>query len=360
MDISLLLFTVVALIYVGAVIYLANQEEAERLPTTSNSTPEIGFQPGSTLLRWMLYGLAALNFFAGLLVLQMGLLKGETALPPDMQLPQVDLPAALGSFGLSLIVTWFCIRVVGSVAFRQRLHGWIGERGLYKPDSSVHTAAVVLSLTLLSLTISQLVLSGGLSGLAQNVEIEGVSPGALVFQGILMVTAAFLGVGLFIRRTPLQSLERLGLRLPTSQDVTWGLGIGLLLYFALMVMATLWALLVPPEQMQQQSAAADQIARAFGTLPLAFLLSVTSAVSEEILFRGALQPVFGLGVTSIFFALIHMQYTLTPATLIIFVVALGLGWLRRRQSTTAAMIAHFTYNFIQLAAAILLTGAAGL
>jgi len=63
-----------------------------------------------------------------------------------------------------------------------------------------------------------------------------------------------------------------------------------------------------------------------------------------------------LGLTSLFFALVHMQYTLTPATLIIFVVAVGLGILRRRQSTTAAIIAHFVYNFVQLALAILAVG----
>jgi membrane protease YdiL (CAAX protease family) len=59
--------------------------------------------------------------------------------------------------------------------------------------------------------------------------------------------------------------------------------------------------------------------------------------------------VFGLWPTSILFALIHMQYTLTPATLIILGVALGFGWLRQRYNTTVAIMAHFLYNFIPLA-----------
>jgi membrane protease YdiL (CAAX protease family) len=88
-------------------------------------------------------------------------------------------------------------------------------------------------------------------------------------------------------------------------------------------------------------------------LPAAFWLALTAALSEEILFRGALQPVFGLPLTSVYFALVHMQYALTPAAVIIFVVALGLGWLRQRQSTSSAIIAHFVYNFVQLAVAIL-------
>jgi membrane protease YdiL (CAAX protease family) len=41
-----------------------------------------------------------------------------------------------------------------------------------------------------------------------------------------------------------------------------------------------------------------------------------------------------------------MQYTLTPAILMILIAALGLAWLRERYSTTASIIAHFVYNFI--------------
>jgi membrane protease YdiL (CAAX protease family) len=41
-----------------------------------------------------------------------------------------------------------------------------------------------------------------------------------------------------------------------------------------------------------------------------------------------------------------MQYAFTPASLILLVVSLGLGWVRQRQSTTASIFAHFVYNFI--------------
>ena len=89
------------------------------------------------------------------------------------------------------------------------------------------------------------------------------------------------------------------------------------------------------------------------TLPLSLAISLVVAFGEEIFFRGALQPVFGIWLTSLFFAVIHTQYTLTPATLMIFITALALGWLRQRHSTSAAIIGHFVYNFIQLALAVL-------
>jgi membrane protease YdiL (CAAX protease family) len=62
--------------------------------------------------------------------------------------------------------------------------------------------------------------------------------------------------------------------------------------------------------------------------------------------------VFGLWPTTIFFALVHIQYTLTPATLIIVVVGFGLGWLRRRYNTTPAIVTHFLYNFVSIALVI--------
>jgi membrane protease YdiL (CAAX protease family) len=82
---------------------------------------------------------------------------------------------------------------------------------------------------------------------------------------------------------------------------------------------------------------------------LAFLLAATAAVGEEIAFRGALQPVLGFLPTAIIFAMTHIQYTLTPAWLIIFGVALAFGWIRKHYNTTVSILTHFLYNFIPLA-----------
>jgi membrane protease YdiL (CAAX protease family) len=136
-------------------------------------------------------------------------------------------------------------------------------------------------------------------------------------------------------------------------DLRAGVTTAIVLYILVFIVSALWVGLVSPEQFQEQTAASEQIAAAFSTLPLAFFLAITVALGEEILFRGAIQPVFGLWMTSIYFALLHTQYTLTPASLTIVVVALGLGWLRHRYSTTAAIVGHFVYNFVLLALPLL-------
>ncbi|MEO0565779.1 MAG: CPBP family intramembrane glutamic endopeptidase, partial [Chloroflexota bacterium] len=98
-----------------------------------------------------------------------------------------------------------------------------------------------------------------------------------------------------------------------------------------------------------QGAASDQIAQILSqSLWIAFLAAASAAIGEEILFRGALQPIFGLIPTTLLFALLHSQYAFTPGSLAIVLVGGVFGWLKNRQRTTAAIIAHFTYNFVLL------------
>ncbi len=113
-----------------------------------------------------------------------------------------------------------------------------------------------------------------------------------------------------------------------------------------------WALFTPRDVLDSQTKVSQLIGESINTLAMAFLLSLTAAIGEEIAFRGALQPIFGLWPTSLLFALVHIQYALTPATLIIIVVGIGLGWLRRRYNTTTAIVAHFLYDFAPLVLAI--------
>jgi membrane protease YdiL (CAAX protease family) len=329
------LITAVGLAYVGLVMYLANHAETARVT------------PGA--LRWMLYGIPTLLFLLALMLFQLAFRAGV----PDTEFAKIDPYAALATFVFIIVVTIFCVQIVAGAPRVLRLLRRISARGSYDPDSPVHNTAAVLMLALVALSTGAFVLGGGLSGFAQDLQTNGIAPTEPAFVAALEVTAAFLGVGLSIRRTLSESLKRLGLRVPTSEDVTMGVGIGIGLYVFTLGFGIVWQRLTPPSQLEQQTQASQQLALSFDTLPLAVLLSAASGIGEEILMRGALQPVFGLVTTSVFFALLHTQYLITPGLLLIFGISLGLGWLRLRHSTTAAVIAHFVYNFIQLALLVL-------
>jgi membrane protease YdiL (CAAX protease family) len=79
-------------------------------------------------------------------------------------------------------------------------------------------------------------------------------------------------------------------------------------------------------------------------------VSLGAGTAEEILFRGALQPRFGLILTSLAFGVVHMQYGLAFALLSIGVVGLVLGIYRRRINTTSSILIHSLYNLALFAA----------
>jgi membrane protease YdiL (CAAX protease family) len=69
-------------------------------------------------------------------------------------------------------------------------------------------------------------------------------------------------------------------------------------------------------------------------------------ICEEILFRGALQPRIGLLATALLFTSIHTQYGLSLDTVAIFMVAFGLGLIRKYTNTTSSMLCHVSYNLL--------------
>jgi membrane protease YdiL (CAAX protease family) len=247
--------------------------------------------------------------------------------------------------------------VIRSEAARLWVTQVIAEPTDYDPQSPVHLTAIVLSLSLVSYLLLGFVAQGGIAGVAEGLEMTGVAPVELVLTALLWIMAAALGVGLGQRRDMAAARQRLGLRMPRRADVGIGIGVGLALWLAAIAFAIFWQMLTAPETFAEQNLAADQLARSIDSLLLVLLVSVGAAVSEEIFVRGALQPVFGIVLTSLFFTVLHAQYLFAPSMLLIFGVSLTLGWLRRRYSTSAAIIAHFVYNFVPLLLAYLLVNA---
>jgi hypothetical protein len=293
--------------------------------------------------------------FIGFNALTALLVDDPSALAEDVTLPEVDLLPGLLLVGLSAVAGMASIVVIRSRQARLFLRDALvrstsdpkQKRRTYEPDNLVHTTAVLLALLAVVNTIGSFVLAGGWEGMAESIQTRQPGLLDLALSLVLYTSLGLLGVGLFVRRNWQQTMERLSLRWPDRDDWRAGLLAGIGLYSLQIAVGVVWVLLSDPETLRQQTAAAEQIFQAFsGSLLAGFFLAFSASVGEEILFRGALQPVFGLWLTSIFFALLHTQYTLTPASIIIFGVALGLGMVRRKYSTTAAIIGHFVYNFI--------------
>jgi membrane protease YdiL (CAAX protease family) len=225
----------------------------------------------------------------------------------------------------------------------------------FNPASYVHMLALVLMVIVLGTQFVQFIVSGGLEGLAATYEDQGIDLLSLLSNSIPFVVLSFLGVGLGVRRNWRQTLERLGLRQLTIGGFFTSIGLAFALLMGLIIVAAVWTALVPQDVYEEQNQASEAISRSVTSVGLAFAIAASAAIGEELAFRGALQPVLGLWPTAIIFALMHPQYTLTPAALIILGVALAFGWVRQRYSTTVSILTHFWYNLIQLLALFLPT-----
>ena len=81
------------------------------------------------------------------------------------------------------------------------------------------------------------------------------------------------------------------------------------------------------------------------------VLALASSVGEELLFRGALQPVLGLWLQALVFALLHIGpgWRFVPWTAWAFVMGLCFGLLFQWTGDLGGpIVAHFTINFLNL------------
>lgn len=84
-----------------------------------------------------------------------------------------------------------------------------------------------------------------------------------------------------------------------------------------------------------------------------FLVSLSAGISEEIFFRGAIQPLIGIWFTSALFIGVHGYIRFqSPAhflfALFTFVLSMVLGWLFIYYGLIAAITAHAVYDIIVL------------
>jgi membrane protease YdiL (CAAX protease family) len=77
----------------------------------------------------------------------------------------------------------------------------------------------------------------------------------------------------------------------------------------------------------------------------AVVLGLVAGVSEEVTVRGVLQPRMGILLSNLLFTSLHaLQYNF-DALLVVFVIGLVLGVVRRYTNTTTTAIIHGTYDF---------------
>jgi membrane protease YdiL (CAAX protease family) len=234
----------------------------------------------------------------------------------------------------------------GLLALMPPVRGAVGRLlPAFEPSNPVHVVSLGLAVFLAGLTAMQLTIVGDLERLA-DVGIA-VGPMQIWAQGIGITAIGLIGVGLWTRRSWAEVFVRLGIARPNRR--TWLVSaVFVALFMALdFTWMKLWHLF-DPEGMEAVSRVSGALFARMLNLPGALTIGITAAVSEEIVYRGALQPRFGLWLTAILFAISHVQYGLSPAVIEVFVIGLVLGLIRCRYDLTTCVLIHFGYNALNL------------
>ena len=209
------------------------------------------------------------------------------------------------------------------------------------PASLVHMTVLAFAVYEVGLTLGQMSLIGDLSSLAEigtSLTIWDV-----LLSGLPLLLLALAGVGLFVRRSGAQVLERLGLRLPAWKHLLLAVVLVALLLALDHGVNAAWSAL-DPAGYQALTDVTDQLFGGLMSVGGAIVLGLSAGISEELLFRGALQPKLGLLLSAALFAVGHLQYGFTVAMLEVFVIGLVLGLVRNRANTTTAILVHAGYN----------------
>jgi membrane protease YdiL (CAAX protease family) len=211
------------------------------------------------------------------------------------------------------------------------------------PADPVHALALSFGAVVLGFNLALQLSSDVLAQTARS--STELTPADLVGQEIPFLLAAFVGVGLLVRRRLPDAAARLGLVRPAWWQLVLALAAAGVFYAFGSGVDFLSQTFTP--ELAHKVDAANQ--RLFGKLdnPVGIAtLAIAAGVCEEVLFRGALQPRLGIVLTSVLFASVHTQYGLSFDVAGVLLLSIGLGLLRRFANTTTTVVCHVAYDLL--------------
>lgn len=262
------------------------------------------------------------------------------------------LAGFLVAFGLSTLVTagtvqrqagalLLTLAALTGIALLRPVRLFLARFTPLDPDSIVDLAGLIVLFWGLAIGVLSLV-TVDLNTIQEQVQITVTNSLVTVF---MYAAIAFGLVGLWIVRGLREATRRLGLVRPTWRQL--GIAVGLVV--PLLALATgvdalgRW---LQPDVYAQLERVLNAMASGVTSPAVALVLGLCAGLGEELLFRGAIQPRFGIAFTALLFAVAHTQYGVSFSLVGVLVIGVILGYERKYLNTTSAVITHALYNTV--------------
>jgi hypothetical protein len=221
-------------------------------------------------------------------------------------------------------------------AFRRFVAAWTPMDSA----SPVDMSGLCVVLAVIGVLFASYVLSPGPADAGGDVSVA-----ELLIQFLAEIAFAYILVGLAITRNFRQATARLGLVKPSARVITVAT---ITVFVALFVVVAggIATNLLQPDVSKEIDEATKEITSGVQNPIGAVFFGLGAGAGEELLLRGAIQPKYGLLVTSVLFALLHNQYGISFVLLSIFIVGAILGLERKYLGTTASFLTHAIFNTI--------------
>jgi membrane protease YdiL (CAAX protease family) len=180
---------------------------------------------------------------------------------------------------------------------------------------------------------------------SDTVMSSGATITSLIINVAAFVALAYVAVGYRIHRTGQEATNRLGLEWPNARTVTVGV-LAIVPAFVFSIAGSLLTQIFQPEVVDRLEETIDTMTSGIQNPIGALILGLSTGIGEEVLFRGAIQPRYGIVIASAIWSLLHVQYELTWVVAGLFAMGIMLGLIRKHYGTTAAIITHALYNVV--------------
>lgn len=271
-------------------------------------------------------------------------------------------PMALRYFLLSLSGSMLAV-VLGALCYLLPVRRFLARFLGLDPTSFVHATALAVVVGMTAVLLVPLVAVGTLPiDLLPEANGEELDQAEFlrsqVYGLVWLVPAAFLAVGYPLRRNLRASVERLALVLPSGKQVIFAAVTGFVLVPVFLIVdkgiGWLWEYRgwTPTNQ-----TSVEELFNPFLSPVGAIVIGVVAGLGEELVIRGMLQPRLGIFVSNLFFTALHAWQYRFDGLLVVFLIGLILGFIRKYSNTSTAAIVHGGYDFwLTLAAYLKIPG----